>query len=90
MMENIIYGYDVLASAVHLTASTLALQAPDIAFQKMHLYSLPLGGPHHRLGSIEFLKSREIAMTLDLFGVSAAPGQVTGSGDCNAIWRLTT
>ena len=81
MMENIIYGYDVLASAVHLTASTLALQAPDIAFQKMHLYSLPLGGPHHRLGSIEFLKSREMAMTLDLFGVSAAPGQVTGSGD---------
>jgi hypothetical protein len=81
LMENIIHGYDVLASAVHLTASTLALQAPDIAFQKMHLYSLPLGGPHHRLGSIEFLKSREMAMTLDLFGVSAAPGQVTGSGD---------
>jgi len=81
LMENIIHGYDVLASAVHLTASTLALQAPDIAFQKMHLYNLPLGGPHHRLGSIEFLKSREIAMTLDLFGVSSAPGQVTGSGD---------
>lgn len=81
LMENVIYGYDVLASAVHLTASTLALQAPDIAFQKMHLYSLPLGGTHHRLGSIEFLRNREIAMTLDLFGVSTAPGQVTGSGD---------
>jgi len=81
LMENIIYGYDVLASAVHLTASTLALQAPDISFQKMHLYSLPLGGPHHRLGSIEFLRDREIAMTMDLFGGSSSPGQVTGSGD---------
>ena len=81
LMENIIYGYDVLASAVHLTASTLALQAPDISFKKMHLYSLPLGGPHHRLGSIEFLKDREMAMTMDLFGVSSSPGQVTGGGD---------
>lgn len=81
LMENIIYGYDVLASAVHLTASTLALQAPDIAFKKMNLYSLPLGGPHHRLGSIEFLKDRQMAMTTDLFGVSTAPGQVTGGGD---------
>jgi len=81
LMENIIYGYDVLASAVHLTASTLALQAPDISFQKMHLYSLPLGGIHHRLGSIEFLRDREIAMTMDLFGASSSPGQVTGGGD---------
>jgi len=81
LMENIIYGYDVLASAVHLTASTLALQAPDISFQKMHLYSLPLGGPHHRLGSIEFLRDRDMAMTMDLFGASSSPGQVTGSGD---------
>jgi len=81
LMEDIIYGYDVLASAVHLTASTLALLAPDIAFKKMHLYSLPLGGQHHRLGSIEFLKDRQVPMTLDLFGVSIAPGQVTAAGD---------
>jgi hypothetical protein len=81
LMEDIIYGYDVLASAVHLTASTLALLAPDIAFKKMHLYSLPLGGQHHRLGSIEFLKDRDVPMTSDLFGVSIAPGQVTGAGD---------
>jgi len=44
LMENIIYGYDVLASAIHLTASTLALQSPDIAFKEMHLYNLPMLG----------------------------------------------
>jgi len=29
LMENMLHGYDVLPSAVHLTASTLALLAPD-------------------------------------------------------------
>jgi hypothetical protein len=84
LMENIIYGYDVLASALHLTASTLALRAPDISFQKMHLYSLPLGGPHFRLGSVEFLKDRDLAVSRDLFGVAVSPGQVTGSGDISS------
>lgn len=81
LMEDVIYGYDVLASAVHLTASTLALRAPDISFKKMHLYSLPLGGHHHRLGSIEFLKERQVPIALDLFGVSTAAGQVTARGE---------
>jgi hypothetical protein len=30
LIEDIIYGYDVLLSALHLTASTLALRAPDV------------------------------------------------------------
>ena len=29
-----LYGYDVLASAVHLTASTLAILAPEVVFQQ--------------------------------------------------------
>ena len=42
--EKIIHGYDVLPSATHLTASTLALRAPEIAFKGMNLWSIPMGG----------------------------------------------
>lgn len=81
LMEDIIYGYDVVLSALHLTASTLALRTPDITFRHMRLYPLPLGGPHNRLGSIEFLRAFQIPMTRDLFGGTATPGQVTAKGD---------
>ena len=80
LMENIIYGYDVLLSALHLTASTLALRSPEVTFRFMHLWVLPFGGTHHRLGSIEFLKDFQVAITTDLFGASTSPSQVTSRG----------
>jgi N-6 DNA Methylase len=80
LTENVLYGYDVLASATHLTASTLALKAPDVPFKGMHLFALPLGGPEHRLGSIEFLESNEQQMPLDMFGALPHTKQVTGHG----------
>ncbi|MFH1560598.1 MAG: hypothetical protein ABID84_04230 [Chloroflexota bacterium] len=81
LMEDTIYGYDVLLSALHLTASTLALRAPEVTFRAMHLWNLPLGGEHRRLGSIEFLRDFAPPITTDLFGASVAPGQVTATGD---------
>lgn len=80
LMEDIIYGYDVLLSALHLTASTLALRSPEVTFRFMHLWVLPFGGPHHRLGSVEFLKGSAVAITTDLFGASLSPDQVSGRG----------
>jgi hypothetical protein len=80
LMEDMIYGYDVLLSALHLTASTLALRSPDVTFRFMHLWVLPFGGPHHRLGSIEFLKDSSVAVTTDLFGASISPDQVSSTG----------
>ncbi|MBI2846244.1 MAG: hypothetical protein HYX82_00020 [Chloroflexi bacterium] len=80
LIEDIIYGYDVLLSALHLTASTLALRSPEVTFRLMHLWVLPFGGPHHRLGSIEFLKDFDVAVTTDLFGASVSPDQVSSAG----------
>lgn len=80
-MEEIIHGYDVLPSALHLTASTLALRSPDVSFRRMRLYSLPLGGRARRLGSIDFLKDLSVEITTDLFGGTMAPGEVTARGD---------
>ncbi len=78
LSEQVIHGYDVLPSAIHLTASTLALRAPQIAFTKMNLFSLPLGGVHHRLGSVEFLHTREVVQVVDLFGAATVVEQTTG------------
>ncbi|HZP57837.1 MAG TPA: N-6 DNA methylase [Dehalococcoidia bacterium] len=81
IIEDVIFGYDVLPSALHLTASTLALRSSSVAFGKTNLFSLPLGGHHKRLGSVEFLRSKDIALSLDLFGTSEGTKQVTGKGD---------
>lgn len=68
IMENILYGYDVLPTAVHLTASTLALLAPEIAFVRMNLYVMPLGldGGTARLGSLDFIGKSQVQTQITL------------------------
>jgi len=70
LMENVLYGYDVLPSAVHLTAATLAILAPEVAFVQMNLFVMPLGmiRGNPRLGSLDFLYSTTIRtqMSLDM------------------------
>jgi hypothetical protein len=62
LMENVLHGYDVLPSALHLTASTLAMLAPEVAFIKMNLYIMPMGldRGNARLGSLDFLDTDEV------------------------------
>jgi hypothetical protein len=94
IMEDVLHGYDVLPSAVHLTASTLALLAPEIAFQKMQLYSLPLGkfGDNSIfLGSIEYLNQDRVGTQLDLMGSSprgGAAGALSGTGTAASVAPL--
>ena len=60
LLEDVLYGYDVLPSAVHITAATLAGAQPKIGFRKTHLDSLPYGRLNDgnvAIGSLEFLKS---------------------------------
>lgn len=82
LVGSVIHGYDVLASAIHLTASTLAMRAPEITFEKMNLVSLPLGGKDHHLGSIEFLREGQYVLEgfTDLFGAVSQGQRVTGAG----------
>jgi len=75
LVENVIHGYDVLPSAIHLTAATLALRIPETPVDVTHLYALPLGGPSEALGSLEFLRRETINGTL--FG---KPERITGRG----------
>ena len=59
MIEEVIYGADVVQAGIHLTAATLALMAPSVSFKRMKLYTLklgvyPLAGV--RLGSLDWLE----------------------------------
>lgn len=68
LMENMLHGYDVLPSAVHLTASTLAMLAPEVAFVKMNLFVMPLGMDQGspRLGSLDFINSTSLQTQMAL------------------------
>lgn len=91
LMEEVIHGYDVLLSALHLTASTLALRAPEVTFQRLNLWCLPLGvrNGERRLGSIEFLGRSELPVEMDFFtGASEEITRVAGAGDETSGTRL--
>lgn len=82
LMENVISGADVVQSAIHLTAATLAAMSPSVEFKRMPLYSFRLGtglqndlnGGESRevyLGSLDWLQASEIQSTF-----SAAEEQI--------------
>ena len=65
-MEEVLYGCDVMPSAVHITGSTLAGAHPNVGYDESHLYSLAYGRQRDlsvRIGSLELLNS-ESAMSL--------------------------
>ena len=60
MMEEVLYGCDVMPSAVHITGSTLAGMEPSVGFENSRLYTFAYsrqsdGGV--RIGSLELLQS---------------------------------
>ncbi len=58
LLEKGLWGLDVLQSAVHLTATTLALPLPEVTIKGMNLYALDFGmrDGEARLGSLDLLK----------------------------------
>ena len=93
MVEQALHGYDVQLSAVHFAAASLAMLNPDIRFDRMNLYVMPLGakGPNISLGSLDFLGTDEAAVQYALsddYGVTTAGAtRVSGRGsDGKAPW----
>ena len=78
MMEEVIYGCDVMPSAVHITGSTLSGVEPAVLFNTSRLYTMPYGRMADgtvRVGSLELLQSSNV---LTLFNTSD-PALRTGS-----------
>lgn len=80
LLEHVLWGYDVLPSALHLTASTLSIRSPDVAVQKLNLYSVRLGGPRERLGSLEFITGQSVNGDPSLFSYVPDATRETGMG----------
>ncbi len=78
MMEKVLYGCDVMPSAVHITSSTLSGVEPSVLFNKSRLYTMPYGRMKDgsvMIGSLELLQS---STALTLFNTSD-PALRTGS-----------
>ena len=78
MMEKVLYGCDVMPSAVHITGSTLSGVEPSVLFNGSHLYTMPYGRMKDNsvmIGSLELLQSSNV---LTLFNTSD-PALRTGS-----------
>ncbi len=78
MMEEVLYGCDVMPSAVHITGSTLSGVEPGVQFNSSHLYTMPYGRMQDgsvMIGSLELLQSSDV---LTLFNTSD-PAMRTGS-----------
>ena len=77
MMEDILYGGDVMPSAVHITGATLAGLQPDQGFSQSRLYVFPYGeSPQGEvaIGSLELLTASAAFTSFNMHG----PAQRTG------------
>ncbi len=86
VLENALYGFDVVPAAVHLAASTLCMAEARQLIQDMQLsrlrHEVVEGLP--RLGSLDFLKtspSKGFARPLGLFEEEGISTRVSGSGE---------
>lgn len=64
VVTQVLYGYDVLPAAIHLTACTLSLRTPDAPVDVTHLYRLLLGGDDRFLGSLDFIRPQGAVGTI--------------------------
>ena len=96
MVEQALHGYDVQLSAVHFAATSLAMLNPDIQFDRMNLYVMPLGaeGSNISLGSLDFLGTGEaavqFALSIEDIGVATRDAErVSGGGSRGAEEGVT-
>ena len=78
MMEDVLYGCDVMPSAIHITGSTLSGMQPNVGYDNSRLYNMPYGRQADgtvAIGSLELLQSSAV---MTLFNTND-PAMRTGS-----------
>ena len=89
MMEEVLYGCDVMPSAIHITGSTLSGMQPQVQFGKSRLYTLAYGRQSDnsvKIGSLELLHATKQLVLIN----TSDPAQRTGSvGEETAAHILT-
>ena len=62
LVENMLFGADVVQAAIHLTAATLAAMSPTVSFDQMELHTLRIGVESDgkvALGSLDWLQAAD-------------------------------
>ena len=88
MMEDVLYGCDVMPSAVHISSSTLSGAQPGMAFENSRIYKSPYGRLKDgsvAIGSLELLTS-DTQLTQGNF---TDPAVRTGSAGEEATVEIT-
>ena len=88
MMEEVLYGCDVMPSAIHITGSTLSGVEPSVGFGNSRLYTMPYGRQRDgtvKIGSLELLQA---STALTLFNTSD-PAMRTGSAGEETAAQVT-
>ncbi len=88
MIEEVLYGCDVMPSAIHITGSTLSGIEPSVRFGRSRLYTMPYGRQRDgtvKIGSLELLQSSNV---LTLFNTSD-PASRTGSAGEETAAQVT-
>ncbi|MFN4180635.1 MAG: hypothetical protein ACK4I8_10010, partial [Armatimonadota bacterium] len=78
LLEEGLWGMDVLQSAVHLTATALTLPIPEVTVKGMNLYALDLGirGEEKQLGSLDLIRgTAQVTIALRPFPAKRAKGK---------------
>ena len=89
MMEEVLYGCDVMPSAIHITGSTLSGVEPAVGFNNSRLYTMPYGRQKDgsvMIGSLELLQSSNV---MTLFNTSD-PAMRTGSAGEETAAQIST
>ncbi len=90
LMEKMLHGYDVLPSAVHLTASTLGMLAPHVTYRNMNLFVMPMGVKNRslRLGSLDFADRDSVDTQITLDNTQMDDRQTGVSGEHSTKARV--
>ena len=89
MMEQVLYGCDVMPAAVHITGSTVSGMEPSVLFNSPRLYTMPYGRMKDTsvmIGSLELLQSSHV---LTLFNTND-PAMRTGSAGEETAAQIRT
>ena len=90
VLENVLWGYDVVPGAVHLTAATLSMaETRQVTEQvRIQLMAHDVHKGIARLGSIDFLKNSPTkgrAQSIPLFPEQGAASRRTGTGEQKVV-----
>ena len=88
MMEEVLYGCDVMPSAIHITGSTLSGMQPSVGFGQSRLYTMPYGRQENgsvSIGSLELLQSSAL---MTLFNMSDPVLRTGSAGEETAAQAL--